>query len=261
MPARLKIAIVAPTLRILGGQSVQAHRLVEIMERRSRNRRGTRSDQSAATNLPAARGRQVHPHCPDSTDVLADLAHQASSRRRRSHLLGGVPFFLLAPMPAVLIARLLEKPVVMNYRSGEAPDHLSDRESPASCCGASTPMSCRPPFFSKSLRASTSHLKSSRTSSTWTCLPFATADVRSPTGVHPQLRADVQRWLHSERIRDRAGPLSRRDLDAGGRRDPRPICFVRRSPPAAPERLLHRCHSRRRHVALLRRRGHLPPDS
>ena len=32
--------------------------------------------------------------------------------------------FLLAPLPAVLVARLLGKPVVMNYRSGQAPDHL-----------------------------------------------------------------------------------------------------------------------------------------
>jgi len=32
--------------------------------------------------------------------------------------------FLLAPVPAVLIGKLLGKPVVMNYRSGEAPDHL-----------------------------------------------------------------------------------------------------------------------------------------
>lgn len=32
--------------------------------------------------------------------------------------------FLLAPVPAFLIAKLLGKPVVMNYRSGEAPDHL-----------------------------------------------------------------------------------------------------------------------------------------
>jgi L-malate glycosyltransferase len=32
--------------------------------------------------------------------------------------------FLLAPLPAVAVARLLGKPVVMNYRSGEAPDHL-----------------------------------------------------------------------------------------------------------------------------------------
>src|SRR5690242_3862418 len=32
--------------------------------------------------------------------------------------------FLLAPLPAVIVARLLGKPVVLNYRSGEAPDHL-----------------------------------------------------------------------------------------------------------------------------------------
>jgi glycosyltransferase involved in cell wall biosynthesis len=32
--------------------------------------------------------------------------------------------FLLAPLPAVLIARALGKPVVLNYHSGEAPDHL-----------------------------------------------------------------------------------------------------------------------------------------
>jgi glycosyltransferase involved in cell wall biosynthesis len=32
--------------------------------------------------------------------------------------------FLLAPLPAILVARALGKPVVLNYRSGEAPDHL-----------------------------------------------------------------------------------------------------------------------------------------
>jgi glycosyltransferase involved in cell wall biosynthesis len=32
--------------------------------------------------------------------------------------------FLLAPLPAVLIAKLLRRPVLLNYRSGEAPDHL-----------------------------------------------------------------------------------------------------------------------------------------
>ena len=32
--------------------------------------------------------------------------------------------FLLAPLPAIAMAKLLGKPVVLNYRSGEAPDHL-----------------------------------------------------------------------------------------------------------------------------------------
>jgi glycosyltransferase involved in cell wall biosynthesis len=33
--------------------------------------------------------------------------------------------FLLAPLPAIVAARLLGRPVVLNYRSGEAPDHLN----------------------------------------------------------------------------------------------------------------------------------------
>jgi glycosyltransferase involved in cell wall biosynthesis len=32
--------------------------------------------------------------------------------------------FLLAPLPAVIVARLLGRPVILNYHSGEAPDHL-----------------------------------------------------------------------------------------------------------------------------------------
>jgi len=32
--------------------------------------------------------------------------------------------FLLAPLPAMLVARALDRPIVLNYRSGEAPDHL-----------------------------------------------------------------------------------------------------------------------------------------
>jgi glycosyltransferase involved in cell wall biosynthesis len=33
--------------------------------------------------------------------------------------------FLLAPLPAVVVARLLGRPVLLNYHSGEAPDHLA----------------------------------------------------------------------------------------------------------------------------------------
>ena len=32
--------------------------------------------------------------------------------------------FLLAPLPAIIVAKLLGRPVIVNYRSGEAPDHL-----------------------------------------------------------------------------------------------------------------------------------------
>ena len=33
--------------------------------------------------------------------------------------------FLLAPLPAVIVARLLGRPALLNYHSGEAPDHLA----------------------------------------------------------------------------------------------------------------------------------------
>ncbi len=45
----------------------------------------------------------------------ADVAHVFSA---------SYSSFLLAPLPAILVAQALGKPVVLNYRSGEAPDHL-----------------------------------------------------------------------------------------------------------------------------------------
>jgi len=33
--------------------------------------------------------------------------------------------FLLAPLPAMVVGRALGKPIILNYRSGEAPDHLA----------------------------------------------------------------------------------------------------------------------------------------
>ncbi len=47
--------------------------------------------------------------------VRADVVHVFSA---------SYASFLLAPLPAVLVARLLGRPVLLNYRSGEAPDHL-----------------------------------------------------------------------------------------------------------------------------------------
>jgi glycosyltransferase involved in cell wall biosynthesis len=45
----------------------------------------------------------------------ADLVHAFSA---------SYASFLLAPLPAVVVARVLGKPVILNYHSGEAPDHL-----------------------------------------------------------------------------------------------------------------------------------------
>jgi glycosyltransferase involved in cell wall biosynthesis len=124
-PSPLRVAVVVASLRILGGQSVQAQRLLD----------GWRGDPAVdAWIVP------IDPVPPAPFDRLlrikyvrtlvtqlwywpllvrelrkADVVHAFSA---------SYTSFLLAPLPAVIVARLLGKPVILNYHSGEAPDHL-----------------------------------------------------------------------------------------------------------------------------------------
>jgi glycosyltransferase involved in cell wall biosynthesis len=124
-PTSVQVAIVAPSLRILGGQAVQAERLL-----------------SAWRDDPAVRAWLV-PHNPlppaplrwmTRIKYLRTLVTEATyipllvRELRRADVVhvfsASYSSFLLAPLPAILVARALGKPVVLNYRSGEAPDHL-----------------------------------------------------------------------------------------------------------------------------------------
>ena len=125
MDDRIKVAFVAPSLRILGGQAVQADRLLSAW----------RGDPDIDAWLVP-----VNPQPP----ALLRFAHAVKYLRTVVNELTYLPLlvreiaradvvhvfsasytsFLLAPLPAMLIARALGKPVVLNYRSGEAPDHL-----------------------------------------------------------------------------------------------------------------------------------------
>ena len=125
MAVRLNIAIVAPSMDILGGQAVQAARLL----------RSWRDDPDVHAWLVP-----VNPVPPGplrwaiKVKYLRTIATQLfywplliKELRKANlvHVFSASYFsFLLAPLPAVLIAKLYGKPVVMNYRSGEAPDHL-----------------------------------------------------------------------------------------------------------------------------------------
>jgi glycosyltransferase involved in cell wall biosynthesis len=123
---KLKVALVAPTLEILGGQAVQADRLL----------REWKDDAEVEAWLVP-----VNPTFPRVLrparsvkylrTVVNELIYVPALLReiRRAdvvHVFSASYFsFLLAPLPAILIARLLGRPVVLNYRSGEAPDHLA----------------------------------------------------------------------------------------------------------------------------------------
>jgi glycosyltransferase involved in cell wall biosynthesis len=121
----LKIAIVAASLRILGGHSVQAQRMLD----------GWSNDPAIDAWLVP-----VDPIAPPPLDRLQRLrfvrtfATQACywpllfRELRKADVVhifsASYTSFLLSPLPAVLVARALGKPVVLNYHSGEAADHL-----------------------------------------------------------------------------------------------------------------------------------------
>jgi L-malate glycosyltransferase len=125
-PDVVRVCIVAPSLGILGGQAVQALRLVEHLKA---------ADGLSVDLLP------VNPRLPGLLGrlqaikyvrtVLTSISYVAAllGRLRRYdviHIFSASYWsFLLAPLPAMLIGRLYGKRVVLNYHSGEAEDHLT----------------------------------------------------------------------------------------------------------------------------------------
>jgi glycosyltransferase involved in cell wall biosynthesis len=123
---KLRVALVAPSLDILGGQAVQADRLLRAWQndpevdcrllpvnpvppgplRHARKVKYVRTVVTEATYLPSLVNHLAK----------VDIAHVFSA---------SYTSFLLAPLPAIATAKALGVPVVLNYRSGEAPDHLA----------------------------------------------------------------------------------------------------------------------------------------
>lgn len=121
----LRVALVVASLRILGGQAVQAQRLLD----------GWRNDPGVEAWLVP-----IDPVPPSPFDRLLRIKYVRTlftqllywpllfRQLRRADIVhvfsASYSSFLLAPLPAVIVSRLLGKAVVLNYHSGEAPDHL-----------------------------------------------------------------------------------------------------------------------------------------
>ena len=123
--APIRVLIIAPSLDILGGQAVQAARLLAHM----------REEPSLDVSfLP------INPRLPGVLRKLQEIKFVRTAvtslvycatllARVRNydivHIFSASYLsFILAPTPAILIARLYGKKIVLNYRSGEAEDHL-----------------------------------------------------------------------------------------------------------------------------------------
>ena len=119
----LRIAMVAPSLEFLGGQGMQANILAENLSK----------EDCTVEFIP------INPIFPARLRWLRRLPYVRTILNEVLYLakltaLGGVDVvhvfsasywsFLLAPVPAMVLARLFRKRVILNYHSGEAEDHL-----------------------------------------------------------------------------------------------------------------------------------------
>jgi glycosyltransferase involved in cell wall biosynthesis len=127
---RLRILVVAPSFDILGGQAVQAARLVSRLRELPFFEVGF---------LP------INPRLPGPLRNLQAVKYLRTILTTALYiatLLVRVPnydvihvfsasyfSFILAPTPAILIAKLFGKKVLLNYHSGEAEDHLNNWRS------------------------------------------------------------------------------------------------------------------------------------
>lgn len=122
---RLNVAIVAPSMRILGGQAVQAARLIAAWQDDPDIHAWLVPVNPVPPGLLRAATEVKYLRTVVTELTYGPLLLRELRRADVVHVFSASYFsFLLAPLPAVAAARLLRKPVVMNYRSGEAPDHL-----------------------------------------------------------------------------------------------------------------------------------------
>ncbi len=121
-PEIVKVLIVAPAAPLVGGQAIQAERLLKKFQ----------AEPDLQVNmqpvnpefLPALQKIKYVRTVLTTVKYLFDLFVKIP-RHDVIHIFSASYFsFLLAPTPAVLIAKLFGKKTILNYRSGEAEDHL-----------------------------------------------------------------------------------------------------------------------------------------
>jgi glycosyltransferase involved in cell wall biosynthesis len=122
---RVKVAIVAPSLRYVGGQAVQADLLMRLWQ----------DDPDVevtfiAVDPPLPRALAWAERIPGLRTILREPIYcwhlwRGLKDTDVAHIFSASYWsFLLAPAPAWLFAKLRGKKTIINYRSGEARDHL-----------------------------------------------------------------------------------------------------------------------------------------
>ena len=119
----LRLAVVAPSLDILGGQGVQAQSLAQALAAEGHHIR------FIPINPVFPRGLQGFRRYPYIRTILNETLFLPSLVRARSadvmHIFSASYWsFLMGPVAAILAGRMMRMRLVLNYHSGEAGDHL-----------------------------------------------------------------------------------------------------------------------------------------
>jgi glycosyltransferase involved in cell wall biosynthesis len=124
-PEPIRVCLVVASLDMLGGQSIQAARLLDGLA----EERGVVAE-LLPINPRLPRGLRWAQRIKYVRTLVTELVYLATlllkmPRYDVAHVFAASYLsFLIAPAPAVLIAKLFGKRVLLNYHSGEAEDHL-----------------------------------------------------------------------------------------------------------------------------------------
>ena len=121
----IRVCLVAPSLSILGGQAVAAQRLFERLRAVPELEVGFLPHDPRTNALLRMLQRVKYVRTVATTAAYVTSLFRKLPAYDVVHVFSASYWsFLLAPTPAILIGKLLGKRVVVNYRSGEAEDHL-----------------------------------------------------------------------------------------------------------------------------------------
>lgn len=122
----VRVLVVAPSLRVVGGQSVQAARLIRSL---------TNEPSVSATLVPSDavlpkpfRAAESVPYVRTALRLMVYLWSLLTSMPEADivHVFcASYTSFLLTTIPALSAAKLFGRPILVNYHSGEAEDHLA----------------------------------------------------------------------------------------------------------------------------------------
>jgi len=122
---KLRVLIVAPSLDILGGQSRQAARLMEALGQEPTIEVGFLPHNPRAPRAFRFLQRIKYIRTVVTSVIYLSMLLARVGRYDIVHIFSASYYsYLISVAPAILIGKLFGRKVILNYRSGEAEDHL-----------------------------------------------------------------------------------------------------------------------------------------